>query len=179
MVARNVPDSWKQLFAAAPPPVSRPPPVAGSQPGVVKAWYEERGMGFITPSAGGDDIFVHRTALTDGQTLVLGSPVTFEPGWDAQKNKAIATKCSGAVPAAGTSLGAISGMDFAALSQVAESLIDPSLLEQAAAAISAQTPPPSVFPPQAPAPTMPMPPPGPPAMAQAFAAPAGPPQAAM
>lgn len=163
----SVPDSWKTLAAAPPPKMSSPAPVVGAQPGVVKAWYEERGMGFITPNAGGEDIFVHRTALTDGQTLVLGSTVTFEPGWDAQKNKAIATKCSGAVPAPGAGLGAISGADLAALSQVADSLaggtIDPSLLEQAVAAISSPPPPPPAgAPPQALAAASQLPTPGPP-----------------
>jgi len=55
--------------------------------GVVKAWVEERGMGFLTPNAGGEDIFVHRSDLSDGQWLVVGAHVTWEDGWDPGKSK--------------------------------------------------------------------------------------------
>lgn len=66
--------------------------------GVVKVWMDERGMGFIKPTAGGDDYFVHRSDLCDGQSLIQGSTVSFDPGWDVQKNKPVAKKVSGAVP---------------------------------------------------------------------------------
>ena len=65
--------------------------------GTVKAWIEERGMGFIQPADGTADVFVHRSALTDGNSLRVGAPVTFEPGWDAAKGKPIANKCTGGV----------------------------------------------------------------------------------
>lgn len=71
-------------------------PIAGT----VKAWKEDRGMGFITPSTGGQDLFVHRSQLVDGQMLTVGASVTFTPGWDAAKNKAIAQNVSGAIPQA-------------------------------------------------------------------------------
>mmetsp|Transcript_47971 Transcript_47971/g.145654 ORF Transcript_47971/g.145654 Transcript_47971/m.145654 type:complete len:584 (-) Transcript_47971:57-1808(-) len=71
-------------------------PSAMAVGGVVKAWVEERGMGFITPDAGGDDVFVHRSDLADGQWLVVGAHVTFEEGWDPSKGKRVAKNCLGA-----------------------------------------------------------------------------------
>ncbi|CAE8738763.1 unnamed protein product, partial [Polarella glacialis] len=72
----------------APPP---PPPAAAQgqggalelQPGTpatgkVKAWYDDKGFGFITTDNGGPDVFVHRNQLTDGQNLVQGASVGFE-----------------------------------------------------------------------------------------------------
>jgi len=71
----------------------------GRENGIVKAWIESRGMGFITPSAGGDDHFVHRSMLTDGVSLQVGGTITFVPTWDAAKNKPIADQVQGATPA--------------------------------------------------------------------------------
>ena len=62
----------------------------GGRPGTVKAWIEERGMGFIAPADGSPDVFVHRSNLTDGNALVIGSEVFYEPGWDDPKSKPIA-----------------------------------------------------------------------------------------
>lgn len=73
--------------------------------GTVKAWFDEKGFGFITPDGGADDCYVHRTALTDGQTLVQGSPVTYYADWNAQKNKFTATGVTGAVPGDGKGKG--------------------------------------------------------------------------
>jgi len=58
--------------------------------GIVKAWMEDRGMGFITPASGGPDVFVHRSDLLGVQSLVEGATVSYESSWDAQKNKALA-----------------------------------------------------------------------------------------
>eukprot|EP00747_Dinoflagellata_sp_TGD_P166193 gnl/TRDRNA2_/TRDRNA2_188602_c0_seq1.p1 gnl/TRDRNA2_/TRDRNA2_188602_c0~~gnl/TRDRNA2_/TRDRNA2_188602_c0_seq1.p1 ORF type:complete len:410 (+),score=87.24 gnl/TRDRNA2_/TRDRNA2_188602_c0_seq1:44-1273(+) len=69
--------------------------------GRVKAWIEEKGMGFITPQDGTEDIFVHRSAISDGGALVPGSVVMYEAGWNTAKNKAIVTSCSGGVPQPG------------------------------------------------------------------------------
>lgn len=80
-------------------------PVGSMQQGTVKAWIEERGMGFIAPMTGGDDIFVHRSCLVDGQSLVVGSIVMFEVGWDSAKNKPMARACAGAVPQPGGGCG--------------------------------------------------------------------------
>lgn len=64
--------------------------------GTVKAWMEDRGMGFLTPSGGGDDVFVHRSELMDGNTLLKGCQVSYEGSWDAVKGKPIARKVYGA-----------------------------------------------------------------------------------
>jgi len=69
--------------------------------GIVKTWKDERGMGFISPATGGDDAFVHRSSLLDGQWLVVGSPVMFEDSWDQMKGKRIAKNVTGAVAAEG------------------------------------------------------------------------------
>lgn len=69
--------------------------------GIVKTWKDERGMGFIQPATGGDDAFVHRSSLLDGQWLVVGSPVMFEDSWDQMKGKRIAKNVTGAVAAEG------------------------------------------------------------------------------
>eukprot|EP00403_Amphidinium_massartii_P013670 CAMPEP_0178428758 /NCGR_PEP_ID=MMETSP0689_2-20121128/30448_1 /TAXON_ID=160604 /ORGANISM="Amphidinium massartii, Strain CS-259" /LENGTH=615 /DNA_ID=CAMNT_0020050551 /DNA_START=38 /DNA_END=1881 /DNA_ORIENTATION=- len=70
--------------------------------GIVKAWIEEKGMGFIANDAGGEDAFVHRSWLLDGQYLVKDSRVSYEDGWDPQKNKRIAKNVYGAVAAGGS-----------------------------------------------------------------------------
>lgn len=48
--------------------------------GTVKWFNNSKGYGFIAPSDGGDDVFVHHTAIQgDGfKTLEEGQTVTFE-----------------------------------------------------------------------------------------------------
>jgi len=48
--------------------------------GTVKWFNESKGYGFIEPSEGGDDVFVHTTAIEgEGhQTLLEGQTVDFE-----------------------------------------------------------------------------------------------------
>ena len=50
--------------------------------GTVKWFNAEKGYGFITPAAGGNDLFVHYSAIqTDGfRTLDEGQDVEFELG---------------------------------------------------------------------------------------------------
>jgi CspA family cold shock protein len=74
---------------------------AGFIAGVVKNWDEEKGFGFIDPIAGGDNVFVHRSALADGQILTKGAAVQYELTWNPQKGKLQVSKCIGAVAAGG------------------------------------------------------------------------------
>lgn len=48
--------------------------------GTVKWFNEAKGFGFIVPQGGGDDVFVHHSAIqgTGFKTLVQGQTVTFE-----------------------------------------------------------------------------------------------------
>jgi cold shock CspA family protein len=74
--------------------------------GSVKTWYDDKGFGFIVPQDGGQDIFVHRSSLVDGNMLERGSTVMYEPIWHPDKNKYAAMKVTGAVPGGSTSPGA-------------------------------------------------------------------------
>ncbi len=54
------------------------PVVADGADGTV-SWYDEgKGFGFITPDAGGDDVFVHVRSLPQGVTLAEGERVAFD-----------------------------------------------------------------------------------------------------
>lgn len=57
--------------------------------GTVKWFNDEKGFGFITNDAGGDDLFVHFSAIiADGfKTLKEGQKVTFDIEEDVQKGK--------------------------------------------------------------------------------------------
>merc|ERR1719387_1393108 len=67
----------------------------GSQSGIVKRWNPEKGFGFITPNGGGEDVFVHKSAISDGATLEQGSTVQFVAQWDSSRAKYRALSCSG------------------------------------------------------------------------------------
>ena len=56
--------------------------------GKLKSWNDERGFGFIEPTQGGDDIFVHIKALPPGAGRpTVGLPLSFEvePGPQGKK----------------------------------------------------------------------------------------------
>ena len=50
--------------------------------GTVKWFSEEKGYGFITPEEGGEDLFVHYTAIEGSgfRSLKEGERVSYEPG---------------------------------------------------------------------------------------------------
>lgn len=49
--------------------------------GVLRSWNDDRGFGFIAPSHGGTDIFVHISAFPrDGSRPTVGETVTYELG---------------------------------------------------------------------------------------------------
>jgi cold shock protein len=50
--------------------------------GTVKWFSNDKGYGFITPDAGGEDLFVHFSAIAGGgfKTLAEGAKVEFELG---------------------------------------------------------------------------------------------------
>lgn len=73
-------------------------PMGGMLSGTVKAWMQDRGMGFIAPADGSQDLFVHRSDLCDGGLLRVGDTISFEPNWDTAKNKPVAKKVMGAHP---------------------------------------------------------------------------------
>lgn len=85
-------------------PGSAPPggqAITGETQGSVKAWLEEKGFGFVAPLNGGNDVFVHRNCLQDGQVLTVGSTVTYVAEWDARRGKYAATRCTGASSSGG------------------------------------------------------------------------------
>lgn len=49
--------------------------------GILRSWNEERGFGFIAPTRGGAELFVHASALPrDDSRPVVGETLTFELG---------------------------------------------------------------------------------------------------
>ena len=64
--------------------------------GTVKWFNENKGFGFITPDAGGDDLFVHHSniAMSGFRSLQTGQKVEYEPaqgrkGLEATKVKPV------------------------------------------------------------------------------------------
>jgi cold shock protein len=53
----------------------------------VKFFNDDKGFGFITPENGGQDVFVHVSALQRGGTLREGQKVEFEVGQDRKTGK--------------------------------------------------------------------------------------------
>ena len=57
--------------------------------GTVKFYNAQKGFGFIAPDAGGNDVFVHATALERAgiRTLVEGQKVSFNTEKDRRSGK--------------------------------------------------------------------------------------------
>ncbi|MGV4797356.1 cold shock domain-containing protein [Rhizobium sp. F40D2] len=55
--------------------------------GTVKFFNDDKGFGFITPENGGEDVFVHVSALQRGGSLRQGDKVSFEVGQDRKTGK--------------------------------------------------------------------------------------------
>ncbi|MET4691149.1 cold-shock protein [Sinorhizobium fredii] len=55
--------------------------------GTVKFFNGDKGFGFITPEDGGADVFVHVSALQDGNSLSEGQRVSYEVGQDRKTGK--------------------------------------------------------------------------------------------
>lgn len=68
-----------------------------SQTGRVKFFNAEKGFGFITPENGGEELFVHFSAIIkDGyKALDESESVTFDSEWDEQKQKYRASNVTG------------------------------------------------------------------------------------
>ncbi|NKK95765.1 cold-shock protein [Rhizobium leguminosarum bv. viciae] len=62
--------------------------------GTVKFFNDDKGFGFITPENGGQDVFVHVSALHRGDSLREGDKVSFEVGQDRKTGKSKAENVS-------------------------------------------------------------------------------------
>jgi cold shock protein len=78
--ARNV----GLVRGAEPPPAAKKPAPASSKAparggeGVVARYDDERGFGFITPDAGGDDLFLHVSVIVGSEPLQKGDRVRYK-----------------------------------------------------------------------------------------------------
>jgi len=52
------------------------------QRGIIAKWFDEKGYGFITPTAGNADVFFHISSVKNSvRRDLLGQRVTFKEGW--------------------------------------------------------------------------------------------------
>ena len=52
-----------------------------------RSYNDEKGFGFIEPDDGGEDLFVHRRDVRDGDEIRRGDAVRFESEYDDRKGK--------------------------------------------------------------------------------------------
>ena len=64
--------------------------------GTVKFFNQEKGFGFITPDEGGQDVFVHVSAVHGSTLLRDGQRVSYEVGQDRRTGKSRAEGVRGA-----------------------------------------------------------------------------------
>ncbi len=62
--------------------------------GTIKFFNDDKGFGFITPDNGGQDVFVHASALQGSGPLREGDKVSFEVGQDRKTGKSKAENVS-------------------------------------------------------------------------------------
>jgi cold shock CspA family protein len=68
--------------------------------GKLKTWTDDRGFGFITPTEGGQDIFVHISEYPRGRTPIVNEMLSFEVELNPQgKKKAVRVQLAGVSPA--------------------------------------------------------------------------------
>ena len=92
-----------QPYSLCPPPSTLPSRIASrmnvemKDSGKVKFFDTTKGFGFITPSKGGEDIFVHQTAVyAQGfRSLAEGEDVEFDVSEDKAKGRKFATNVTG------------------------------------------------------------------------------------
>lgn len=78
---------------------------AGRRQGVLVDWNDERGFGFITPSTGGERVFVHVSEFPRGQRPVSGCHVTYAELHDERhRSRASQVRYLSAPPAARASV---------------------------------------------------------------------------
>lgn len=73
----------------------RPKAGRGRMKGYVVDWHDDKGIGFIKPNQGGEDIFTHVSELKDGDCLDKGAEVSFEETLDERKGKYRAVDVTG------------------------------------------------------------------------------------
>ena len=75
--------------------------------GTLKKWNAERGFGFVMAEQGGQDLFLHVSAMPkDGWIPVVGEPLSFEVELDSEGRKRAVRVRRPGVPVAATSSGA-------------------------------------------------------------------------
>ena len=68
----------------------------GKSTGTAVSW-SDRGFGFIKPDDGGADLFCHASAITDGNALEEGKPVSYIKSYDDRRGKERADQVTGGV----------------------------------------------------------------------------------